>query len=407
MSEQRIPDTTDPWGHAGLGVIVALAVALRVAYAAINPAWQAPDEYPHYWVAAKTAESGRLPAGSPEFPAYESYQPPLYYLLAAGTMALSPSGIIPYGEAPAPVPRDALFARLLSVMLGVLTVVATFRAAVHLGWEPRTSAVAAAFVAFLPSFMGTTASITNDAAVAACSALCLAELLMPGQEWTARTALAVGALFAAALLSKLNALLLLPVVALRLHAVVRERPEDRQTFVVVVLLPVLISLLLMVARNVISYGEPLAVIPWRERAYGVSLEGILWAFRNLAWSFWMAFGRLYEITAAPWVYVATVAPMIGVAALGWLRRGPTARDHEFLVLAMAGIGTGLLLSLLWTFAYPEGTQTSWGKNLFPALPFIALLFAGGWEQMRGGKVDWSGVFLLLLLAGCVWGIAVA
>src|SRR5512136_1730645 len=86
-------------------VIVAVYVVIGTLYAVKTPAWQVPDEPAHYNYVRHIAEGGGLPVLQPgdydqaylerikaaKFPPsmpvdsirYESWQPPLYYVLAA------------------------------------------------------------------------------------------------------------------------------------------------------------------------------------------------------------------------------------------------------------------------------------------------------------------------------------
>ncbi len=109
-----------------LALILVVYFVLGALFAVRTPAWQAPDEPAHYNYVAYVAESGAFPVlhfgdypseyleqiktakFPPDMPIasirYESHQPPLYYVLAAGAYSLA---------------RGSLLAlRLLSVVLG-------------------------------------------------------------------------------------------------------------------------------------------------------------------------------------------------------------------------------------------------------------------------------------------------
>jgi 4-amino-4-deoxy-L-arabinose transferase-like glycosyltransferase len=269
-----------------LRTILAAALLLRLAHALLTPAWQAPDEFPHYWVAQHWAASGMLPAGSPDFPAYEAYQHPLYYLIIAGGLRASGAESLSYSDPPTPLPLPLLGARLFSALLGTLTVGVIWLFVRRIRPDrPDTALVAAAVSAFLPSFVGVSSTVNNDAlAIAlACAALPLA--LPFGGRGPARRILGAGILAGGALAAKLNALVIFPPLLLFFWWSRREFPLIRQ---LTLLLPgVLFGVALVVARNVWTYGTVLA-LPLPAGDASLTLPAFLHAVRNLAWSFSIA-----------------------------------------------------------------------------------------------------------------------
>jgi 4-amino-4-deoxy-L-arabinose transferase-like glycosyltransferase len=156
-----------PW----LWLIAVLYLLLATAYATLTPAWQAPDEpahfnyvrflathdqlpelkvgdYPGPYLEELKAE--RFPPGKPVDPIqYESYQPPLYYALAA--IAYKAGG------------GSLVSVRLFSVLLGLGVLLLAY--AVVRRTFPRWPAVAlgsAALVAFLPQHLATVSQSGND-----------------------------------------------------------------------------------------------------------------------------------------------------------------------------------------------------------------------------------------------------
>jgi 4-amino-4-deoxy-L-arabinose transferase-like glycosyltransferase len=158
-------------GKLSLVLIAAVYLVVGGLYAIYTPAWQAPDEPAHYNYVRFLAEHGRLPELRPgDYPAayleqikstrfppdmpidsirYESWQPPLYYILAAPIYRLTGGALIPL--------------RLLSVVLGAGLVVTAY--ALALTVRPGDTPLAlgtAAFVAFVPMHLTMTASVNND-----------------------------------------------------------------------------------------------------------------------------------------------------------------------------------------------------------------------------------------------------
>jgi len=143
-----------------LWVLMAVAFTLRLAFTLGTPAWKSADEYPHFWVAEQTKENEELPYYGPAFPRYEAFQPPLYYVTAAAMLAAVP-GEADYQETPAFPPLPLLALRLLSVLLGVATVWIAYRTFAEVptlrNGEPLWCA---AFLAFLPTYVGITSSVS-------------------------------------------------------------------------------------------------------------------------------------------------------------------------------------------------------------------------------------------------------
>jgi 4-amino-4-deoxy-L-arabinose transferase-like glycosyltransferase len=154
------------------GWIILLAVALRVAFVFATPAWQSPDEYPHFWYVKQLAEHLRFPHVSGEFPGYEAFQPPLYYAAAAPLLAVFPE-VQEFSYDRIARPNVALVVvRMVSVLFGIIVVYATWQAGVFLfPDDPWTALGATLFVALLPTFVGVGSSVNNDSAVAAFSSL--------------------------------------------------------------------------------------------------------------------------------------------------------------------------------------------------------------------------------------------
>lgn len=161
-----------------LAVILMAYLAAGVWFALLTPPWQAPDEPAHYNYVAHVAIAGELPilrmgdysqeqirlllstGFAPRLSTaglrYESYQPPLYYLLAAPIFWAT---------------GGSLFAlRLFGVAIGLVTIYLLY-ACLELVFPGKTliAVGAAAFTAFLPMHVAMLAAVNNDG---------LAELLL-------------------------------------------------------------------------------------------------------------------------------------------------------------------------------------------------------------------------------------
>jgi 4-amino-4-deoxy-L-arabinose transferase-like glycosyltransferase len=200
-----------------LAIIVGVGAALSAGYAQGVPPWNAPDEPAHYNYVRHIATTGQLPElkqgdwdapllerlKSAKFPrsesvdsiAYESHQPPLFYLMAT-----------PVYNATAHAPLlDRVHAlRLLSVALAAATVVLGFLAVRTIFPEelPLQLAVAG-FIAFLPMRSAVSGSVSNDAlAEMVANLLLLMMLWIMSTGLRARQALLLGVLMGVGLLTK-------------------------------------------------------------------------------------------------------------------------------------------------------------------------------------------------------------
>ena len=154
-----------------LVAVVVAYLAAATLFAVRTPDWQVPDEPAHYYYIAHIASGAGLPVLQPgdydqerldlllenRFPPtispaplrYESYQPPLYYLIATPVYWLSDGSL--------------LALRLLSVVIGALTILLVY-ACLELVFPGKTLIPlgAAAFVALLPMHMAMAAAVNND-----------------------------------------------------------------------------------------------------------------------------------------------------------------------------------------------------------------------------------------------------
>lgn len=193
-----------------LGLILAAYLVITLAYGALNPLFEAPDEHWHFFTAAYIADNGRLPQVTDppdEWLGQEAAQPPLYYLLGAALIApldiegareavwLNPFAWIGDASALANVNRMvhtdaeawpwrgyALAAhalRIFSTLLGIGTLLCIYGSARRLWPDGKTrTLMAVALVAFLPQFNFLHASITNDALIIFLCSLALYQLVV-------------------------------------------------------------------------------------------------------------------------------------------------------------------------------------------------------------------------------------
>lgn len=282
--------------------------------------------------------------------------------------------------------------RLASVLLGLLTVLATVETArLFFPDRPRWALGSGLLVAANPMFLFITASVNNDALVNAMTAVGLWLLALHfrrGRSWV-RTVL-LGLALGAAALAKLSGLALWPP-ALALLLIVARRERQWRHGVLEATAVFTIALALCGGwfwRNWTLYRDPLGLsvmldIVGRRSA---TLTDLVREFEGFRWSFWGVFGCM-NVLMPLWVYrlldLWTVLWAAGLlAGVGW-SAGRSARacrwGERWLVgLWLLAYVAGLFIAFLrWT----SQTMASQGRLLFPAIGPISLGLWAGWETV--------------------------
>lgn len=326
-------------------------------------------------------------------------EPPLYYALQAVPYSIAASGTV--------LDRLELM-RLVSVLLAGLTVLFVFlflREA--LPAVPETWTVGALGVAFLPGFAFISSGVNSDALLYPASAALfytLARGFRRGLD--RRLAIAIGAAMGVALMTKFNAVGLLPGVALALvtMSLRRERALRPRTLALpalalgVALAPVLLEMLLNATlwdRPVVgatasnydatsvhpSVGAALSYV-WqfyigplpgmRHYLSGFSLK-TLWVFNFVGLFGWV------ETSFAPLVYdlaLVPIAAVVGLAGRALLvqRRRMRARLGEIASYAVLALAFMLFVALASYIAHLRlGGNLAQIRYLFPLLPLYGAL----------------------------------
>ena len=219
-------------------LLIALSLVRGLLYSAVLPPWQGPDEAQHYEYVRLLHEKGRLVQWGDSIPAVEQeviasmerfdfwrtgryhqrgttfaevwgaschqlHQPPLAYLLYLGALLLAPEDIN----------LHFYLMRVLSVLLGVVVIVAAVIAARALrDAHPNLSWAVPAFIVFLPTYTSLSGMINSDHLVEAAVSLVLA-LWLVALKFGLSIPLSGGlaAFSVIGLLAKRTALVLLPV----------------------------------------------------------------------------------------------------------------------------------------------------------------------------------------------------
>ncbi|MCS7002467.1 MAG: hypothetical protein NZ518_06430, partial [Dehalococcoidia bacterium] len=318
--------------------------------------------------------------------------------------------------------------RGLSLLMGATSVWLVYRLTREaVPDQPPVWWLAAALVAFNPMFLFISAAVNNDNLItltALASVWWLRQLMRQPDHLP--TALALGLTLGCALLSKLTALGLLPLIAagLSLASWAATGPWwPRRPSVVVVVARVMKAARCALPSAAVVYGLAAVISGWwyvRNWALygeptGVSMmlrivntrnppppiwELIVTEFEGFRLSFWALFGGV-NILASPWVYVlfdalAVVATVGLVAAVVWRRHAIGRVDWWTMGLLLAWLAIVSIGLLRWS----QMTLASQGRLLFPAVAGLAALWAIGlaaWAPARW-RSAWAGVLSGALMA---------
>lgn len=409
-------------------VIVAVYLIIGTAYAAVTPAWQAPDEPAHYNYIRQLA-SGTWPvinAGdydqeylgkivSSNFPReltietiqYQDYQPPLYYLLQTPVFLLFGGNL----------PALRIFSLLLGA--GILVVVYRIGTLIFPG-QPLLSLIPAAFIAFIPQHIAIMASVNNDSLselLLAIALLGITQLVMSNKDepkpWL------LGLLLGAVFLTKVQAYIAAPLIGLAVIIKWFQKGRDTRRLVrygLAVVIPALCIGALLWGRNMIVYGgfdifglnrHDLVVIGQPTTKAWIAENGLtatlnrflLFTFQ----SFWGMFGWM-GVPMDSRVYQALLVLSIATA-IGMLFFLVSLKTH------LSWNNQAIISVLLATSAFLSTSAYIWynltyvqhqGRYLFPALVPISLAAATSWKTLtvkRPARI--TSVILVLLGIGAL------
>ena len=431
--------------HRPLLLILAVYLLLTLAYGAINPLFEAPDEHWHYFTAQQIAETGRLPVVEEEpdpWLGQEAAQPPLYYTLCAllirpldteGARETAwPNPFVRMGDASSPTNINAFvhgpweawpwrgyvlavhLLRAFSSLMGLGTLLCLYGMGRLLWPERRGRALlAVAMVAFLPQFVFVHSAVTNDALITLLAAAGLWQLLCVWLHGaTRRRLLLLGATIGLAILTKTAGLLLL-VYAMGVLLLLAWREQRLKTGVsaaLYVLLPAALIGGWLLYRNWILYGDPTAAnqfvrVAGGDRGYG--LADVLAEMPGLWTSHFAVFGW-FNVRAPEWVYwLWNGLVALSLAGTVWhleLLRDNRERSAPDENGTFRGEGRRWVpwLLALWAFIVYAGlvtfmlrTPAAQGRLLFPALAPLALGFAYGLTNLPWRAVHAAAPLLAL------------
>jgi len=457
--------------HAPLLVILLLFSILTLYQSIMLPIGEADDETDHYQYLRFVARTGHPPFTQAERDeaGFKGGLAPLYYWLTAWPIAL-------VGEETQPdirrvdarperfIPSDGLginhvlhtldeqwpwrgqilawhLVRFLSLPLACVTIISTYFLARRLYPHPKLIALgAAAFVAFLPRFVSSSAVINDDNLVFALTSLLLLVqvIILQNAAPSPRLFALFGALFGLALITKYFSLILIPEVIFTLvmsHGLRRgsqtdrrpktqdrpiptQKPIDTPHAPRTTLLPFLTAFLLtagpwfgfiMLRFNRIgelgfipglaaSLGEPQITEGLVGLLSGQSVRPVAATYPLAEWfsllyrSFWFEFGWM-RVFAPAWIYgLFTVLLLLAITGhvLRLTSYVPRTTHHAPRTTLLLTLHFTLFLAVvLARYVLSATIDTGQGRHLYPALPAIALFISlglyhfGFWTALRG------------------------
>ncbi len=420
------------WLDRRLLICVGLFVVAATAHLLISPPYELPDEAGHTICARELTWSRALDQAT--FGPYVTqtntgHHPPLYYLLThplAAAGGLRPEAL----KANPRFPQDPRFyasrgesvpgmmwlylLRFLGLVMGLGVVALTFATARRmLPDHPGAVLVATALPATLPGFVHRSAAVSNDALtnlIAAAFTFLLVRAALDHRFQT-RSALAIGALMGAGLLTKATLLFSLPIMAL--VPLLFWSSEWRKQALRYALVAIGAALLIggwWYLRNQLLYGdlaarslivEHLATSDAIQEPFSVNY----W-LRIVGWQVVTFILRLGSyLLAPPWFYLVylvlfIVPALAGVRALrsAGLTMPQSDRQRAWWLLAAVAITPVLLQWINQLSMYSPS-----GRLLMVGLVGIACAFGAGWRRFSASPNTAYGVLGALTL-GSVFSV---
>ena len=405
--------------HREIAAIIAAFLILGSIYSIVTPLFETPDEIQHYFHVKHIADGKGLPVvkpGSEELYAQEGGQPSLYYIIGAlatfwintddAEELLKPNPYVTPGVASPPGNKNVILhtdrenfpyggttlavhlLRVLSLLFGAATVLATYMLSLQVFPEQRALAlVAAALTAFNPEFIFTNAGVNNDGLLTALCSVALpscAFLLTKGPSLGRFVSL--GVLVGLAAVTKLSGLGLSALVIFTLLILaVRHSPREAIKGGATILGLVMLLAGWWYLRNWLLYHEPTGISTFLDALAGpvgrkLPLRRIVRELHGFKLSYWAVFGWLNVLTAS-WVYrffdLVMITGVIGLP-LALIRALKRPRTVSF---------TSLLLMLLWIVVialgyvrYNQMIRAATGRLVFPAISCFSILLSWGLIQ---------------------------
>lgn len=372
----------------------------------------APDERQHANYVRTLMDCKGFPVfrpGSPDlYETYQSHQPPLYYLLAAGWCSLT--GTDPVS------PEGGFSLRLMNTVIGLLTLLGLV-AGVWAAGGNGSGAAAAAAMTLVPMSIALHSAASNDPLLI-CLCTWTLVFLIGGLRggWTLKCGLAIGMCTGLALMTKTTAVALLPVTWLAAVLAWKSEGRPKWTAVAVAVALPLVLAAPWWARNQALYGDPLAMKAFAQAfegspqasafidafgATGYWLNMVLWWTARSAvgvFGYMDIFmfeelnmeksGSLYSA-----IFVLAAVPLVlGAVSVAKAAKASKEIRNTALVATVFGVIVALLF-LRFNAQYFQGQA----RYLYPALAVVAWLVAAHAENCRERVKGWYWLVPALVL----------
>ena len=404
--------------------ILAIYLVIGSCYLVATPVFEANDEIWHFGFVRYLRETGELPVqvfdGADTWYQQHGSQPPLYYgLVALLTAPLSIDDadsyqlLNPHVSANQPesfgnknrIIHDerltlfqgtglvVLVARVFGLALGLATIYIVYKIGEMVAPQrPTVALVAAALTGLNPMFIFVSASVNNDAlAMVLNGALVLLILHCLRDGFTLRYSAAIALLFALTCLTKLAALVLLPVL-IGVALYMSRKTADRRgllTFLVALVLFWTVIAGWWYVRNLQLYGEPLGIITMANiagpRGITFTLADLFAEFQQFRMSYWGVFGALnIQVTGIFYVLLDLMVFLSAIGVVFLLLQLLAISDFAYARYELAHLLTllsALLLLWLGVIFWSTLARAAEGRMLFPFIAIISPLLAVGFVEM--------------------------
>lgn len=410
----------------GLTVLLVAFLALALFYSIIIPLFEGPDEDDHFRYAKFIADHHALPVQLFEpgggVAGHQGWQPPLYYSLTA--LLIAPIDTSDFEQHlwrnyaatfvgdPSCCGRNIYYhtdsenfpytnttlavhlARLLSIFFGAVTIAATYKLTEtvlrnsQIITRHTLALAAAAFVAFNPSFLFASALVSNDAPLAALSALVLlswVRLVTDENAPRLKTAALLGILIALALLVKTTAMGLIPLSVLVVLVVAWRKRVWRFAWVGNAVMVGIIALLAgwWFVRNLVLYGDPLAyrlmttsaIFP---RAGPLTVPEFFQISLPWMWQTFWGGPTPGDFSPILLVVLSVLAVLAIIGILIFAIRHSQFEIRSSLIFLAAWLGFILIAQIQFIRTTVGADQ---GRYLFPAIAALALFFILGLREL--------------------------
>ena len=374
--------------------ILCVHLLLAAVYWHYTPFGAPPDEGPHGLYVQTLVEEHKLPVFDvSDRQRYESHQPPLYYLMGVPFYLIGQ--VVRMGE-------PAVAVRLLSMLLGALSILVIYRAVLLAFPRERHVALASAgFAALLPTHVMLSSSVGNDIlaeVIFGLAVLVMVRIILDGPSW--RTTVALGAVLGLGLLTKTTCVLLFPAAVLAYGLVWRRGTSGLTSATRHIGVLVCVSVAVggwWLVRNQALYGDVLAMSQFR-RAFEHTARPEYWLNRGFSgveywllvglWtfhSFWGVFGHM-NVFMPSWAYIGLAATSLCVI-VACLRveielRAESAQTRDILLI----YNVVLLLVLLAFLQFNASYFQTQGRYLYPALVPISAFWVLGVRRLLPARM---------------------